>query len=171
MRDRIQRIMTEGNFTPSLFADKLNIGRAVLSHILNGRNKPSLDVVTRILETMPDINSEWLLFGSGEMYKRAAAVDDAAAITTTPLHKGVQSQLFAYPDQNDVVDRDQVSDAGTSDVSQYSNINTPPDTEEEQTNKPTVVPVIKTVAKDISKIIIYYADNTFQAFNPDQTAL
>lgn len=69
MRNRIKLIMESENMTPARFADKLHIGRAVVSHILNGRNNPSLDVITRILTQMPNINSDWLLTGNGEMYK------------------------------------------------------------------------------------------------------
>ena len=52
MKDRIRLIMEKENLTPAKFADRLEINRAVISHILNGRNNPSLDVVTKILELM-----------------------------------------------------------------------------------------------------------------------
>jgi transcriptional regulator with XRE-family HTH domain len=61
--------MEHENLTPAKFADKLQISRAVISHILNGRNNPSLDVVTKILTQMDYINPEWLLTGKGSMYK------------------------------------------------------------------------------------------------------
>jgi transcriptional regulator with XRE-family HTH domain len=61
MRERIRQIMEHENLTPAKFADKLQISRAVISHILNGRNNPSLDVVTKILTQMDYINPEWLL--------------------------------------------------------------------------------------------------------------
>ncbi len=47
MKDRIKLIMEKENLTPAKFADKLQINRAIISHILNGRNNPSLDVVTK----------------------------------------------------------------------------------------------------------------------------
>ena len=58
MKDRIRLIMEKENLTPARFADSLDINRAVISHILNGRNNPSLDVVTKILEVMDYINPE-----------------------------------------------------------------------------------------------------------------
>ncbi|MDP4223940.1 MAG: helix-turn-helix transcriptional regulator, partial [Bacteroidota bacterium] len=39
-----------------------------ISHILSGRNKPSLDFVLKMLERYPFISTEWLLFGKGSMY-------------------------------------------------------------------------------------------------------
>ena len=70
MLDRIIKIMEYYKLTPSEFADTLEIDRSRLSHILNGRNKPSLEVVMKILENFPDISSEWLLFDKGDMFKK-----------------------------------------------------------------------------------------------------
>ncbi len=39
-----------------------------MSHILSGRNKPSLDFVMKVLKRYPEINPSWFLFGEGEMY-------------------------------------------------------------------------------------------------------
>ena len=52
MKDRIKLIMEKENLTPAKFADKLQINRAIISHILNGRNNPSLDVVSKILNEL-----------------------------------------------------------------------------------------------------------------------
>jgi Helix-turn-helix. len=70
MKDRIKLIMDNEHLTPSAFADKLQLGRAVISHILNGRNNPSLDVVSRILSKMDYIDSDWLLTGNGKCIKQ-----------------------------------------------------------------------------------------------------
>ena len=52
MKDRIKEIMDNEDLSPAKFADRLQINRAVISHILNGRNNPSLDVVLKILSEM-----------------------------------------------------------------------------------------------------------------------
>ncbi len=49
------------------FANKIGISNAVLSHISSGRNKASTDLIISILNNFEDINSEWLLFGKGDM--------------------------------------------------------------------------------------------------------
>ena len=43
--------------------------RSGISHILSGRNKPSLDFVLKVIEAYPDLNESWLLKGEGEMLK------------------------------------------------------------------------------------------------------
>ena len=53
--------------TPTQFADAIGIARPIVSHILSGRNKPSLEVVQRILAAMPDLSMPWLLNGTGPM--------------------------------------------------------------------------------------------------------
>lgn len=53
--------------TNAEFAEKIGISTSSLSHIFNGRNKPSLEVVMRIHKAYPHININWLLYGEGEM--------------------------------------------------------------------------------------------------------
>ena len=52
-RDRIEMIMKSYALTPSQFADKAGVQRASISHILSGRNKPSLEVMLKIYEAFP----------------------------------------------------------------------------------------------------------------------
>ena len=49
----------------SSFADKINVQRSSISHLLSGRNKPSLDFVMKVVRTFPDVNLYWLLNGKG----------------------------------------------------------------------------------------------------------
>ncbi len=69
MKDRIEKIIKDEGISSSKFADELGIQRSSISHILSGRNKPSLDVFQRILRKYPNINSDWLILGIGSMYK------------------------------------------------------------------------------------------------------
>lgn len=64
--------------TPTQFADAIGIARPIVSHILSGRNKPSLEVVQRILAAMPDLSMPWLLNGTGSM-QAAAPVSSVPA--------------------------------------------------------------------------------------------
>lgn len=69
MKDRILKIIDFYKLNGAAFAVKVGIKDSQLSHIKSGRNEPSLDIVTKILENCPEISSEWLLFGSGDMVK------------------------------------------------------------------------------------------------------
>lgn len=68
IEDKIRLIINDKLLSSSQFADKLNIQRSTVSHILAGRNKPSYDVLTKILSTFPNINSDWLLRDATQMY-------------------------------------------------------------------------------------------------------
>ena len=68
MIERIQLILKTMNLSPTRLADEIGVQRSGVSHILSGRNKPSLDFVMKILATFPEINSDWLMFGKGQMF-------------------------------------------------------------------------------------------------------
>ncbi len=59
--DRIKEVMDMKQLTSTFFADKIKVNRASISHILSGRNRPSLDIIIKILDTFPDLDSDWLL--------------------------------------------------------------------------------------------------------------
>ena len=64
LNKKIEQIIIDKGLSPSYFADTIGIQRSSISHILSGRNKPSLDIIQRILKVFPDIDRDWLLFDS-----------------------------------------------------------------------------------------------------------
>ncbi len=58
---KLETIFTNLNITPSMFADQIGVQRSSISHLLSGRNKPSLDLVMKIVSTYPQIDLYWLL--------------------------------------------------------------------------------------------------------------
>jgi len=75
--------MEYAGVSPKRFAEILGIERSNVSHIMSGRNNPSLTVVQKILKNFPDISSDWLLFGEGNMLKANATANNAAAANST----------------------------------------------------------------------------------------
>src|SRR5690606_15179053 len=63
--ERLQKIMEFYNESAAAFADKIGVQRSSISHILSGRNKPSLDFILKILAVYPDVELYWLLNGKG----------------------------------------------------------------------------------------------------------
>ena len=66
---RLNIIMNYYQLSAALLADKINIQRSSISHLLSGRNKPSLDFVLKILKAFPEVDLYWLLNGSGKFPK------------------------------------------------------------------------------------------------------
>ena len=90
MVERIRTLLESRQLTPTQFADVIGVARPIVSHILSGRNKPSLEVVQRILAAMPDLAMPWLLNGTGPMLAgtvvaaMSSAPSEAAAVAATP---------------------------------------------------------------------------------------
>ncbi|MDC7140346.1 helix-turn-helix domain-containing protein, partial [Bacteroides finegoldii] len=71
IKDRIRMIMEREKVPPRVFAETIGVQQSTLSHILNDRNKPSLEVVMKVHQTYSYVNLEWLLYGKGEMLASA----------------------------------------------------------------------------------------------------
>ena len=67
IKDRIKMIMEKENMASGAFAESIGIQQSTLSHILNGRNNPSLDVIMKVHQKYNYVNLEWLLYGQGNM--------------------------------------------------------------------------------------------------------
>lgn len=63
---RLNQILDYYDLTAAAFADQINVGRSSISHLLSGRNKPSLDFVMKIIQTFPEVGLYWLLNGKGQ---------------------------------------------------------------------------------------------------------
>ncbi|APZ47301.1 transcriptional regulator [Polaribacter reichenbachii] len=87
---RIKKIMDYHQLSASLFADKIGVQRSSISHILSGRNKPSLDFILKITTEFNDVDIDWLLKGEGSFPKKTAKKE----VTSTPT-------LFSNPSTND----------------------------------------------------------------------
>jgi len=69
MKDRIQAFLQNENKSYAQFAEEIGVQPSGISHILSGRNNPSLDFVIKMLHRYPALAAEWLLFGRGPMYR------------------------------------------------------------------------------------------------------
>ncbi|WP_340112424.1 helix-turn-helix domain-containing protein [Maribellus mangrovi] len=67
MKDRIQEYMDYKSINAGELAHSLEVQRSNISHILNGRNKPSAAFIEKMLNVYPDLNARWLLTGQGSM--------------------------------------------------------------------------------------------------------
>ncbi|WP_299113577.1 helix-turn-helix transcriptional regulator [uncultured Winogradskyella sp.] len=66
---RLQKVIEFYDETASGFAEKIGVQRSSISHILSGRNKPSLDFVMKVLHSYPEVELYWLLNGKGNFPK------------------------------------------------------------------------------------------------------
>lgn len=144
MKDRIVKIMERERMGQAQFASAIGIQRAAMSHIISGRNNPSLDVMLKILHRYPQLNPDWLLFGKGEMLRSSdSSVEQAEDQAKTP------PQLHLMAD-----DHVEVSQAALN-------------TEREPLEEQMAISVEKT-SKTVSRIMVFYSDNTYDTFVPER---
>lgn len=99
MIDRIKQVIEYVQMSPSAFADTIGISRSGMTHLLTGRNQPSLDVARKILAKYPELSTEWLIMGMGEMFR-----SEEENIPASNEEKSELSQN-SYPDENSKFDR------------------------------------------------------------------
>ncbi|MGI6572939.1 MAG: helix-turn-helix domain-containing protein [Fermentimonas sp.] len=186
MKDRIRQIMEAENLTSANFAERVQISRASVSHILNGRNNPSLEVVTRILNEMNYINPEWLINGTGNMYKEGIdpnSIPKEPDLFNPPIEKIEPSPISERISRGNEVNALEISlrevaaralenvsrdvAARVSEVSQREAVPHGPVASPQASNAtPLVTSAVNNPAKEISQIIVYFTDHTFKVFKP-----
>ena len=68
--ERLQKVIDFNEESASSFAEKIGVQRSSISHILSGRNKPSLDFIMKVLHSYPEVELYWLLNGKGHFPKQ-----------------------------------------------------------------------------------------------------
>ena len=67
MEQRFKKWLNSEDISATQLSTNINVSRATISHILSGRNKPSIDILDKILNKYPSINLNWLVSGTGSM--------------------------------------------------------------------------------------------------------
>jgi len=93
---RLSRIMEFYDLSAASFADRIDVGRSSISHLLSGRNKPSLDFVLKIVNVFPDVELYWLLNGKGS-FPNSEKKTAPTSVPTPAASTGKQTDLFSDP--------------------------------------------------------------------------
>jgi transcriptional regulator with XRE-family HTH domain len=107
MINRFKSLLEQLNLSPSEFADRIGVQRSSVSHVLSGRNKPSLDFLEKILNVFPDIDSTWLITGRNSPQKDLPhgdpdAVNDRIHLQNTPVVNAENKKSLAHADEEPV---------------------------------------------------------------------
>ena len=92
--NRLNQIMEYYDLSAASFADKIDVGRSSISHLLSGRNKPSLDFVMKIVTAFPEIELYWLLNGKGDFPKKTVQQQKEEP-AKVPLRQKEAQDLFS----------------------------------------------------------------------------
>ena len=154
---KIELLIQTKKLSASQFADTLGIPRSSISHILSGRNKPSLDVVQKILIAFPEIPAEELLDDKRELTITVSGpkvVSTPTSVTPSlfdaPIPVSPESPTSILPEQTIV----------------QSNLRRPRETGTKTQNPVTAQTSTVHLAKKIERVIIFYTDGTFTESKP-----
>ncbi|PRZ23473.1 helix-turn-helix domain-containing protein [Flavobacterium granuli] len=149
---RLEIILDYYGLNASAFADKIGVQRSSLSHLLSGRNKPSLDFILKILDVFPDVDLYWILNGKGVFPKSPGE-------TYNPENKiaEVVNSTIPSPTQSDLIPEDLFTAANPA---------TKPEEEITKTKENPNRPIYPN-SGEVEKIVFFYKNGTFKVFNPN----
>jgi transcriptional regulator with XRE-family HTH domain len=129
----------------SELADTIGVQRSNVTHVLHGRNMPSFQFISKLLETYPEINAKWLIMGSGGMLEQGTVIG--------------QQQLFP---ENEKINQPEKPATVPPPVDQAEAPPVPPKVAAPVAKQP---PVTQN-KKEIERIVVFYSDQTFKEYGP-----
>lgn len=148
MLERIKRFMEMQNLSSSAFASDIGVQRSSVSHVLSGRNKPSLDFVVKIKDRFPDVNLEWLISGKGGML--------ASKEKKETIKKSISSDDIESRQKSFLFEKDEIKESKDEPIKEIIAKDEPVSAYGLKSEKP------------LKKIILLYYDNTFDEFLPNK---
>jgi transcriptional regulator with XRE-family HTH domain len=182
MIDRVQKVIQQKKLSASGFADLIGVPRSTISHILSGRNNPSLEFLQKVLDAFPDVQTEWLIRGKGNMLASestlfsdggiAALAAKGSKETTLkvpePMHKGGNrstSSTLPFPESDEsLVDEDsRVKTPLWKDIQEGRPGAVLSESTESSGKASKKIPKL---SKEIYRVLFFYSDGTFSEFSP-----
>lgn len=142
MKEKLEFLLRNKNHTATSLARLLDIQPSGLSHILSGRNKPSFDLVVKILRAFPDINPDWLLLDGKEVYRSELS----------PI-----SGIDKFSDSDHPTSDTVANDSFGGENSEGENI------EKNEQNQIFRQPINRD--KKVERIIVLYTDHSFDSYS------
>ncbi|OYT12828.1 MAG: hypothetical protein B6I19_08355 [Bacteroidetes bacterium 4572_114] len=172
LQDQISTIMSIKNLTNAEFAAAIGVQPSNISHIMSGRNKPSLDLIMKIVKRYPEIRLDWLLQGEGSMNKEydldLFGNQLQKSENKTVRNAAQETHISQHPQGNDQIlktfEPKKAGFEGKATENQGSN---------EIENEPIIepkkdisTPATKTSEAGIEKIVFFFRDKSFQEYYP-----
>ena len=143
MNERIREFLIAENKSSAQLAEEIGVQPSGISHILSGRNNPSLDFVLKMLEKYQLLSTEWLLFGKGAMYKDSR-----------------NQSLF--DESNDLSE----NEASNQQRNELQERDFEPTSSFKTDNRVNMQESGKRGSRSVMKIVWFYNDNSFEEYYP-----
>lgn len=169
MKERLAQFLKSEGLTAVKFAEIMEVQPSSISHLLSGRNKPNFEFISRLLLRFPALNPDWIINGAGDMYKCKHSEEDLNTTSVnikeiTDVNKTNLTNVNINTNEikhGDIFDNKQDGYATSSlarGVTDVTNV-------ELDSNVSLVTEVDKDMCKSISRIIIFYADGSFDEYH------
>lgn len=149
--NRINFIIEREDLTQASFADLIGVNKATLNHILNGRNKPGLAIIQKIASEYPNYSLEWLINGTGDIFRKLNTQSSETSSSGTLLNDSLLSEKEREVLYKTAEDLDTLKTQLSVYLNELNKLNVEKRSSEEKERK-------------ITRIIVYYDDNSFQTF-------
>jgi transcriptional regulator with XRE-family HTH domain len=149
---RLEVILDYYGLNASGFADKIGVQRSSLSHLLSGRNKPSLDFILKILDVFPDVDLYWIINGKGGFPKNS----EPNRKQDIKLEEVVKpDKLFTPPESTNP------ENIFPEEKNNY-------DENKSVTKKKDIQNAVnESLSVEVEKIVFFYKNGTFKVFTPN----
>ncbi len=154
---RLQKILEHYHLSASAFADSIEVQRSSISHILSGRNKPSLDFVLKVIQAYSDVDLYWLLNGKGNFPPAA----------TPSISNEQETEKKADPSNTNKVANDVSSDLFSAPTEAHAKQEETPKPNTNAVATPNIPNRPPAFVKKVERIVIFYEDKTFETYTPN----
>ncbi len=144
--------MESQHMTQQTFANFIGMAPGTLSSIFNDRTRPTLNIIEAIKKKLPDVSTDWLLFGTGTMYNKTSAPDTSGPVDTAANKEPTLDFESSTPSLPENGSNNKGSHAFSHLPEGYS-------LELKKTDKPT---------RQITEIRVYFDDQTWESFVPSK---
>lgn len=155
MKDRIRKIQEDKQYKQQDFAKLLGISAASLSNIYNGRTRPTSNQVYAIHRRFPEINTDWLMYGEGEMYKSSDEDADSKKDSSADNSEQATPNVAAAT----ITQKPEVSQ-----VLQNVLAGQPQTPRRVETETKEIVKIVDKRQRHITEIRIFFDDGTYETF-------
>jgi transcriptional regulator with XRE-family HTH domain len=161
--NKIKQILTIKQLSPSQLADDIGVQRSSISHILSGRNRPSLDIIQKIVRSYPEFTYDWFMDDDdSQMSITQYPVSTGSTQPTPRVRTPTTANSSSYSTrQQHLQEQETAADTRTTIPKKEAAVRSSQATDIE-------VPTGGKASTEprIDRILIFYSNGTFQEYKP-----
>lgn len=167
--ERLLKVMSDQQLNARNFAEQVGIQPATMSNLASGRNRPSLEVLQKVLNTFRMISSDWLILGSGPMYRQKGAAEATSAASASTVYPATAAAPESSADQPELLfdvpaSTEPYIDEKAAQVA--SATHTAPASRVAASRQPSAQHASQlsaqlSASRQIQRIVVFYTDGTF----------